>query len=173
MFDADDIVLDGAPSGETSGGSAPLEAPNTTGEPRACICTHATGNPACPQHGMASVEAPRTLSPEGEALEALTELRKHFEDRGLCHILEKRGACDCPLCLIDRVRRALLGQPQEPSEEAIQAAAAALCATEEPDPMQADYSKLSSAHREWWRGRALLIVNAFWRAQFPPSPPKG
>lgn len=107
--------LDGAPSGETP--SVPREEP----QPATFICDickedSAEGDWRGEHFTCANCRVdPPEPAPSGQALEALTELRKHFEDRGLCHILEKRGACDCPLCLIDRVRAALSGLPQPPN----------------------------------------------------------
>ena len=36
-----------------------------------------------------------------QAHEVLRKLRPSFQDRGLCRVVSKGEACDCPLCLID------------------------------------------------------------------------
>lgn len=53
---------------------------------------------------------------------ALAQLRAGFENRGLCHILERRAEgreCDCPLCLIDLIRSGL--SAASPPDEVVRA----------------------------------------------------
>lgn len=34
-------------------------------------------------------------------IEELQELKKHFENKGLCHRLSRGDDCRCPLCVLD------------------------------------------------------------------------
>lgn len=68
---------------------------STTGQPMPCICTHTTGNPACPEHGLSTGESvpsgPQPPTPTGIPEERRTEIA--WTD---CPVCGERHQMSCP-----------------------------------------------------------------------------
>ena len=62
----------------------------------------------CKPDIFAATYEPATQTSAPEAVEeAISRIRVHFKDRGLCKLLSLGDNCNCPLCDLDRIATAL------------------------------------------------------------------